>query len=110
MALGDRYLENATKAVAELIDEEVLMIAFGSRAGSMNAVLAGQVLRGAEAGLGGDGITGVSMPRGAIERADAKKTRLPTNFILAVTPANIHVYRHSSPCTRRRRDSRCALK
>jgi hypothetical protein len=94
MGLGDRYLENAKKAVAELIDEEVLMIAFGSRSGSMNAVLAGQVLRGAEAGLGGDGITGVSVPRGAIEHEGAKKTRLPMNFMLVVTPAHIRVYRH----------------
>ncbi|MDX6689915.1 MAG: hypothetical protein QOG15_1372 [Solirubrobacteraceae bacterium] len=94
MALGDRYIANAKKAVAAIVDEEVLNVSFASRSGSMNAVLAGQVLRGAEVGLGGDGITGVAVPRGAIEREGAKKTRLPMNFIIAVTPKHIHVYKH----------------
>jgi len=94
VALGDRYQENVRKAAAELVGEDVLMVAFGSRAGAMNSVIAGQVLRGGEAAMGGDGITGVSMPGGAIERDGAKQTRLPMNFMLVVTPAHIHVYKH----------------
>jgi hypothetical protein len=94
MALGDRYISNAKKAVSALVGEEVLNVSFASRSGSMNAVLAGQVLRGAEIGLGGDGITGVSVPRSGIEREGEKKTRLPMNFIVAVTPKHIHVYKH----------------
>jgi hypothetical protein len=94
MGLGDKYIANAKKAVAAVVDEEVLNVSFANRSGSMNALLAGQVLRGAEMGLGGDGITGVGMPRGSIKREGAKKTRLPTNFIVAVTPKHIHIYKH----------------
>jgi hypothetical protein len=94
MGLGESYIANAKKAVAAVVGEEVLNVSFANRSGSLNAVLAGQVLRGAEIGLGGDGITGVAVPRGAIKREGAKKTRLPMNFLVAVTPARIHIYKH----------------
>jgi hypothetical protein len=95
MGIGQRYEDNAKVAVAKLVDEPVLGIAFANRSGAMGALVAGEVVGLAQAGLGGGATTGGRMaPRGSIGREGDKKTRLPLNFLVAITPTRVHVYKH----------------
>jgi hypothetical protein len=88
MALGDRYIRSATAAVEKRIGERPLRIAFASRPGATAAVLKGELLAGA--GIAG----GLRGPGSKIKRESGKDTRLPTSFLIAVTPARVYVYKH----------------
>jgi hypothetical protein len=92
--LSQRYLKNATAAAAKRTGEEILGVAFCNRAGSMRALVAGEVLQLGEAALGGGAVAGINAPAGAIQREGGKKTRLPLNFVVAITPARVHVFKH----------------
>ena len=83
MALGDRYIRSATAAVEKRVGEPPLRIAFASRPGATGAMLTGE-------------LTGVGTlaPRGKIKRENGKDTRLPTNFLVAVTPTRVYVFKH----------------
>ncbi|MDX6514171.1 MAG: hypothetical protein QOE36_3675, partial [Gaiellaceae bacterium] len=90
MALGDRYLRSATAAAERLTGDRILRVAFAARPGAMAAFVGGQ-LAGAGEGLGS---TGGRAPGAKIMRDEGKDTKLPANFLLAVTPTRIHVYKH----------------
>jgi hypothetical protein len=87
--LRESYFKNATARVEKLTGESVLAIGFCNRVGSMGAVIASA---GQELATGGE-LGGFTAPRGSLVK-DGKKVRLPLNFIVAVTPTSVHVYKH----------------
>jgi hypothetical protein len=56
-------------------------------------VLKGELLAGVNAADGGLGPMGARAPGSRIRREGGKDTRLPMSFLVAVTPARIHVYK-----------------
>lgn len=82
MGLGDKYIENGAKAVQAVVTEPVLFVTFGSRVGSMQAVIGGVL---------GDG---GAAPRDKVHRPGGKDTKLPMNFLVAVTQSAVLVYEH----------------
>jgi hypothetical protein len=83
MSLGEKYVTNAAKAAAKLLDEPVVHVAFGSRSGAMKSLVTSEVT-----GIGG------MAPRDVIHREGGKNTKLPLNFLIIVTPSKVHVYQH----------------
>jgi hypothetical protein len=81
-------MSRACGAIAERTGETVLGAALCARSGAMGAVLGGEASRLAF----GDAVPQGMAPRAKIEREGAKATRLPTSFLVAVTPDNVHVF------------------
>src|SRR5947209_7944172 len=78
-SMGDRYTQNATEGVASRVSEPVLMVAFASPPGAMNSVISGKL---SEIATG----IGQAIPHGRIVREGGSDTRLPTSFLVAITP------------------------
>jgi hypothetical protein len=83
VGLGDSYLLNGAKAATPIVGEQILHVTFGSRVGSMGAVLMGQL-----SGIGG------MAPRDAIHRPGGKDSKLPMNFMIVITPSRVWVFKH----------------
>ena len=83
MGLSDRYTANAIAAAAKASGEEILFATFASRTGAMASVVSGIVT-----GVGGLG------PRDKIRREAGADTKLPLNFLLAVTPTSVQFFAH----------------
>jgi hypothetical protein len=93
MAWGDRFYSNAREKIEQRIGEPVEVIGWAGRSGAMGAVVAGTALRGAET-AGSAIVTGVAAPRGGIQTGDGGKgTRLPMNFMVALTPTALRVFK-----------------
>jgi hypothetical protein len=93
MAWGDGFYRKAREKIGERADEPVEVIGWASRSGAMGAVIAGSVLRGAEAAAGSAVQSGVAAPRGRMQAAEGQKgARLPMNFMVALTPTALRVF------------------
>lgn len=92
MTIADAMTEKAQKAVASLVPEPVLGVAFCNRCGTLDTIVARQMMVIASDLAGGDSGGGFSVPVDAIHRNGAKPTPLPPAFLLAVTPNRVHVY------------------
>jgi hypothetical protein len=88
MAYGDRYYRKASAAVEKRVGEPPVRVGLASRPGATSAVLQGEL-------LGAIGVTGgLRAPGGSITRENGKDTRLPTSFLVAVTPTRVHVFKY----------------
>jgi hypothetical protein len=87
MAWGDRYYRKATAAVEKRNGETVVKVGLGSRPGAMAATARGEAWT-----LTGFG-SGSRIPTSKIQRENGKNTRLPTSFLVAVTPTRVHVFK-----------------
>lgn len=87
MAIGDRYHGKAKERVERYTGEPVEALAWGNRPGAMDAVIAGEVLRG------GDVAGGSAIPRGRMTApGGGKGAKLPINFVVALTPNAVRVF------------------
>lgn len=94
MAWGDRFYEKARKKVEERTGESVEVIGWASRSGAMGAVLAGTALRGAEGLAGSAVVTGAAVPRDRMRSGHGVKgAQLPMNFMVALTPSALRVFK-----------------
>lgn len=94
MAWGDRFYAKLQQKVEQRLGEQVEAIGVGSRCGSMNALIAGTALRGAETVMGSPIIAGAKAPGGRLRTPDAAKgVRLPMSFVVALTPTALHVFK-----------------
>lgn len=94
MAWGDGFYRKATERIEQRIGEPVEVIGWASRSGAMGAVVAGTVLRGAETAMDSPLVTGAAAPARRMRTGDAGKgTRLPMNFIVALTPTAFRVFK-----------------
>src|SRR4051794_22687334 len=100
MALGDRFYAKAKQQVEARIGEPVEVLGWASRSGAMGAVIAGQVARGVDVAGGNPIGLGTSIPRGRmIAAGGAKGTKLPINFLVALTPSALRVFSVSNGWT-----------
>lgn len=94
MAWGDGFYRKARKAIEDRLGEPVEVIGWASRSGAMAAVVAGTVLRGAESATGSPIVSGAAAPSGRMRSEEGGKgTRLPTNFIVVLTPAAFRLFK-----------------
>jgi hypothetical protein len=94
VAWGDRFYAKLQQKVEQRVGEPVDVIGVGSRCGSMNALIAGTALRGAETLMGSPIVAGSAAPRGRMRAAEGGKgVRLPMSFIVALTPSALHVFK-----------------
>ena len=89
MAWGDRFYRKAGAKVAARVGEPVELITMASRTGAMNAFVAGKV------GSIGLGAPEGSAPRSRMRTRDGggKGVRLPTTFMVALTPTAFRVFK-----------------
>src|ERR1051326_6284341 len=82
MAYGDRFYRKAREKLEAHVGEPVEVIGWAARTGAMNAVIANQL------GLGG------MAPRGRMVAAGGEQgAKLPLNFLVALTPTALRVFR-----------------
>ena len=94
MAWGDGFYRKARRKIEDRIGEPVEVIGWASRTGAMGAMLASTALRGAETAMDGAVVTGVGAPGGRMRTGAAGKgTRLPMNFMVALTPSALRVFK-----------------
>jgi hypothetical protein len=94
MALGDGFYRKAKAKIEARIGEPVEVVGWASRSGAMTAVLAGTVLRGAGTALGSAVASGTAVPGGRMQDVDGGKgARLPINFLVALTPTALRVFK-----------------
>lgn len=94
MAAGDRFYRKATEKIQQRIGEPVEVLGWASRSGALRAVVAGTVLRGAEAAMDSGIASGVSAPGGRMQAGDgAGAVRLPMNFLVVLTPTAFRVFK-----------------
>jgi hypothetical protein len=89
MAWGDRFYRTAATKVAARVGEPVELISMASRTGAMNAFVAGKT---SSIGLGTpEGLA----PRSRMKTGDGgvKGARLPTTFLVALTPTAFRVFK-----------------
>ena len=89
MAWGDRFYRKARAKVAARIGEPVELITMASRTGAMSAFVAGKV------GSIGLGTPEGMAPRSRMKTGDdgGKGVRLPTTFMVALTPTAFRVFK-----------------
>jgi hypothetical protein len=93
MALGDRFYAKAKQKVEERVGEPVEVLGWASRSGAMGAVIAGQVARGVDVAGGNPIGLGTSIPKGhMVAEGGGKGTKLPINFLVALTPNALRVF------------------
>lgn len=94
MAWGDGFYRKARAKVKERTGEDVEVIGWAARTGAVKAVIAGAALRGAETAMDSPIVAGAKAPTRRMRAGDAgKDVRLPMNFIVALTPAAMHVFK-----------------
>jgi hypothetical protein len=94
MAWGDGFYRKAREKVEARVHEPVEVIGWASRAGSMNAVLGGAVLRGAASAANSPIVAGTAVPGSKMHAGDGgKDVRLPLNFLVALTPTTFRVFK-----------------
>jgi hypothetical protein len=92
-ALGDRFYRKAKEKVEQRIGEPVHVLGWASRTGAMGAVIAGQVLRGADVAGGNPIGLGTSIPGSRVTGPGGEKgARLPINFLVALTPTAMRLF------------------
>lgn len=93
MALGDRFYSRAKEKVEQRTGEPVDVLGWASRTGAMGAVIAGQVLRGADVAGGNPIGLGTSIPGDRVTGPGGEKgARLPINFLVALTPSSLRLF------------------
>jgi hypothetical protein len=94
MAWGDAFYDKARAKVSDQVGEPVEVIGWASRGGSMNAVVAGTVMRGAMVAMDSPIQTGAMPPRSRMTApAGDKGSKLPMNFLVALTPTAFRVFK-----------------
>jgi hypothetical protein len=94
MAWGDRFYDKAREKIEQRVGEPVEVIGWASRSGAMGALIAGTALRGAETLADSPVVTGAKAPGGRMRTAEGGKgTRLPMNFMVALTPNALRVFK-----------------
>lgn len=86
--MPSKRIAKACDAIAQRTGETVLGAALCARSGAMSALIGSEASRLA---LGESAAAGIA-PRAKIEGEGGKARRLPTSFLVAVTPDNVHVF------------------
>jgi hypothetical protein len=100
MALGDSFYRKASKKIEQQIGEPVEVIGWASRSGAMGAVIAGKVVGDADVALGGSNSSFMGIPGDRMRTPDGGKgVKLPINFMIALTPSALRVFKISNGWT-----------
>ncbi len=87
MSVADSMIRQAREKSAARLNQPVIDAVMVNRFGTLSAILASTAI-----GVATDGAGGAWVPKDAIHRAGHKPVPLPPAFLLAVTPATIHVF------------------
>lgn len=94
VAWGDRFYQKLGEKVERRTGERVDVIGVGSRCGAMNALIGGELLRGAETLMASPIVAGARAPSGRLRSGDrGKGVRLPMSFVVALTPTALRVFK-----------------
>jgi hypothetical protein len=100
MSLSERYQAKLEAAVEPHLDGPMVFATIGSPVGSMSRLLRSEAFNVALAGAGDNLFRSSGRTTGRLHDGAGRDIRLPTSFIVALTPTSLFVFKYKSRWSR----------